>query len=165
MRIRQATSYDVPKMIALERAAETAAHWGEGQYTVLFDAASLPRIVLVAEMTDQNLVSTSNCDKFCGYVIALATGPEWELENIIVDPAMRRSGLGTQLLAALLTEARAQGCQRMLLEVRESNLAARRLYEKHRFQEAGRRPGYYGNPPEDAVIMQLLFSSAALESA
>ena len=158
MRIRSATRDDVPKMMALERSAETAAHWGEGQYAVLFDTAALPRIVLVAEMTDQNVVSTSNYEKFCGYIIALAASPEWELENVIVEPAMRRSGLGSKLLSALLVEARAQRCFRMFLEVRETNLAALKLYEKHGFHEAGRRPGYYGNPPEDAVIMQLLFS-------
>jgi [ribosomal protein S18]-alanine N-acetyltransferase len=165
MRIRHATSYDLPKMIALERSTETAAHWGEGQYTTLFDPSSLHRVVFIAEMSDQTLVPASTCDKVCGYVIAQAAGPEWELENIIVDPAMLRSGLGSQLLSALLAEARTQGCQRMLLEVRDSNLAARRLYEKHGFQESGRRPGYYGNPTEDAILMQLLFSTAALESA
>jgi ribosomal-protein-alanine N-acetyltransferase len=165
MRIRPATSYDVSQMIALERATDTAAHWGEGQYTALFDTSGLHRVVLLAEMSDQTLVPASTCDKVCGYVIALAAGPEWELENIIVDPAMRRSGLGSQLLSALLAEACVQGCKRMLLEVRESNLAALKLYEKHGFQESGRRTGYYGNPPEDAIVMQLLFSSAALESA
>lgn len=158
MRIRLATSYDVPKMIALERSTDTAAHWGEGQYDALFDPSGLPRVVLIAEMSDQNLIPASTCDKVCGYVIALATGPEWELENIIVDPAMRRSGLGSQLLSALLSEARAQGCQRMLLEVRQSNLAALALYRKHGFQRAGTRPSYYGNPTEDAILMQLLFS-------
>jgi [ribosomal protein S18]-alanine N-acetyltransferase len=165
MRIRPATRDDIPKMIALERSAETAAHWGEGQYAALFDSSALPRIVLVAEMTDQNLVSTSNYDKFCGYIIALAAGPEWELENVIVDLAIRRSGLGTQLLAALLAEARQQHCQRFSLEVRQSNIAALKLYQKHGFTEAGRRPAYYGNPPEDAILMQLLFPTTALESA
>jgi [ribosomal protein S18]-alanine N-acetyltransferase len=165
MRIRHATSYDVPLIIALERSTETAAHWGEGQYTALFHPSSLPRVVLVAEIVDQTLVPASTCEKLCACAIASAASPEWELENIIVDPAMRRSGLGSQLLTALLAEARAQGCQRMLLEVRESNLAARKLYRKHGFQESGRRSAYYGNPTEDAILMQLLFSSAALESA
>lgn len=54
-------------------------------------------------------------------------------------------------MEALLDEARQNG-EAVFLEVRESNMAARRLYEKLGFAETGRRRGYYANPPEDAVL-------------
>jgi ribosomal-protein-alanine N-acetyltransferase len=55
----------------------------------------------------------------------------------------------------LLDQVRARGGREILLEVRDSNVAARRLYEGAGFQENGRRPAYYRNPDEDAVLYEL----------
>ena len=81
--------------------------------------------------------------------------PEWELENIVVAPAARRTGLGKRLLNALLSQARETNSAAVFLEVRESNTAARSLYEKTGFQLTGRRKAYYTNPQEDAVLYRL----------
>ena len=60
----------------------------------------------------------------------------------------------------MLRQAQTLAASRILLEVRESNLAARRLYEKHGFRESGRRPKYYSNPIEDAILYTLRFDSS-----
>ena len=78
--------------------------------------------------------------------------PEWELENIVVAPAVRRMGVGIQLLDSLLVQARQNDSASIFLEVRESNTEARRLYEKLGFRENGRRRAYYTSPSEDAVL-------------
>jgi [ribosomal protein S18]-alanine N-acetyltransferase len=65
----------------------------------------------------------------------------------------RRRGIGERLLLALLDLARVRGAREATLEVRPSNIAARRLYEKYGFRNAGVRPRYYSDNHEDALIM------------
>ena len=71
----------------------------------------------------------------------------------------RRRGLGTRLLHELFGVLRRQGGRALFLEVRESNAAARALYEKCWFVEVGRRPRYYLEPLEDAVMYRLIWGS------
>ena len=80
---------------------------------------------------------------------------EWEIENIAVADSARRRGLGTRLLGEILDLARASGAAAVFLEVRESNRAARALYEKWAFLESGSRCGYYADPQEDAILYRL----------
>ena len=87
-----------------------------------------------------------------GFLIARHLAPEWELENIVVAHIARRKGLGKLLLNALLSAARETNSDSVFLEVRESNAAARTLYEKAGFEQTGRRKTYYTNPTEDAVL-------------
>jgi ribosomal-protein-alanine N-acetyltransferase len=84
-------------------------------------------------------------------------GREWEIENIAVAGPARRRGLGTRLLGELLDQARDRGADAVFLEVRESNRAARALYEKWAFLESGRRRGYYKDQEEDAIVYRLCF--------
>jgi len=58
------------------------------------------------------------------------------------------------LLQALIDHAEKAGGSKILLEVRESNRPARRLYEKHAFRECGRRLKYYNDPFEDAILYE-----------
>ena len=83
---------------------------------------------------------------------------EWEIENIAIAGPARRRGLGTRLLGELLDLARAQGAESVFLEVRESNHAARALYEKWSFIESGRRKKYYKDPEEDAILYRLVLT-------
>ncbi len=82
---------------------------------------------------------------------------EGEITNIAVNSQYRRQGIGEAILEALLKLAQ----QRMLtiihLEVRVSNVAAKRLYEKFRFQPIAIRKKYYQQPTEDAIIMEYKF--------
>jgi ribosomal-protein-alanine N-acetyltransferase len=144
-------------MIDLERQCETAAHWTEGQYQSAMPAcgaALTSRLVLVIDDQGQALSDDRSRREaaIAGFVVARHQGPEWELENIVIDAASRRNRLGTRLLEEFLKRACAVGSEWVFLEVRESNQAARAFYEKWGFEESGRRRSYYSNPEEDAIV-------------
>jgi ribosomal-protein-alanine N-acetyltransferase len=92
-----------------------------------------------------------------GYFIAMPGVGELHLLNLSVAPEHQGRGLGRALLEAVVAEARALPAARLLLEVREGNERARRLYAARGFAEAGRRRGYYParSGREDAVVMSL----------
>jgi len=70
-----------------------------------------------------------------------------------VQPEARRKGIGSALLRESLRWAKSFDAQRAFLEVRVSNLAALRFYELNNFQVTGRRPRYYNEPIEDALVL------------
>ena len=78
---------------------------------------------------------------------------EAHITTFAVEPAWRRRRIGETLLLALLDLAIERGALEATLEVRLSNLAARRLYEKYGFRPVGIRPRYYSDNTEDALIM------------
>jgi len=142
--IRSARLNDVPAILALEQQTPGAAHWTPEQYSKLVSSG----IVLVAE----------EAGDLCGFICAQAVAGELEIENVVVDRAFRRSGIANELVRALIQRARSESATAILLEVRESNLPARRLYEKHAFREVGRRPAYYSDPAGDAILYALRFN-------
>ena len=75
--------------------------------------------------------------------------------KMAVHPEMRGDGLGFFLLARMIEEGRSQRAEKVWLEIRISNNAARGLYEKAGFREVGRRRGYYSHGKEDAIVMAL----------
>jgi [ribosomal protein S18]-alanine N-acetyltransferase len=81
---------------------------------------------------------------------------EAHITTFAVHPAWRRRRLGERLLLAFLDLARDRHAREATLEVRLSNLAARRLYEKYGFRPVGVRPRYYSDNNEDALIMTTL---------
>jgi [ribosomal protein S18]-alanine N-acetyltransferase len=156
--IRHAIPADIPHILELEHDCPTAAHWTEKQYQQAFQHNSaVERLCLVAkdESTPSASASSRAASGIAGFLVARRVDREWELENIVVAPALRRTGLGQRLLENLLMEVRAINGDRVFLEVRESNTAARSLYEKMGFLETGRRRSYYSNPQEDAVLYLL----------
>jgi len=94
--------------------------------------------------------------RLCGYAMLQKIADEWHLHNIAVNPALQGQGLGYFLLRNVKQQALQQELSIILLEVRESNSAARHLYQQLGFTEDGVRPKYYGVPGgerEDAVMM------------
>jgi len=89
-----------------------------------------------------------------GYIGSHQVLEEAEVMNLAVDPAQRRRGVGELLLRHLCSVLRDAGAEYLLLEVRESNEPARRLYEKVGFRPVGRRPRYYQNPEETGIVMR-----------
>lgn len=89
-----------------------------------------------------------------GYAVALFVADESEIANLAVASNTRRLGIGARMLDGLLATAGSLGTRSMFLEVRESNLAARRLYASRAFEIVGRRSAYYRKPDEDALIMR-----------
>ena len=68
-------------------------------------------------------------------------------------PEYRRMGAAQQLLQMLLVKAKETGCEQVMLEVRESNAAARQLYHKNEFEELAVRKQYYTQPVENGIVM------------
>jgi len=93
-------------------------------------------------------------DKLVGYIGSQTVLGEGDMMNLAVAPNYRRMGIGEGLVNALVAALSARGATRLALEVRASNTPAIALYEKLGFQVAGRRPNYYRNPKEDALIMR-----------
>lgn len=88
-----------------------------------------------------------------GYVGMMFVLDEGYISNVAVSPETRRCGIGDALIAELLLRAEEKALSFVTLEVRESNEAAIRLYQKHGFQKVGLRKKYYDLPKEDAILM------------
>jgi [ribosomal protein S18]-alanine N-acetyltransferase len=91
--------------------------------------------------------------KVIGYCAAWLIFDELHINNIAILPDWRGRGLASALLSAVLAWCAAAGARRATLEVRASNGAARRLYERFGFRQVAARRNYYTNPAEDALIM------------
>src|ERR1700758_1159180 len=97
-------------MMDLERQCATAAHWSEEQYRAALPACGTgltARLVLVVDGDEQSFLGRKRT--IGGFLVARHMGPEWELENIVVNPASRRKGLGTGLLWEFLRRAERAG--------------------------------------------------------
>jgi [ribosomal protein S18]-alanine N-acetyltransferase len=90
-----------------------------------------------------------------GYAVLWCVLDQGELANIAVRPELRGRGLGARLLDEVVAACRRRGVTKLYLEVRDSNDAALRLYERFGFREVGRRRSYYQEPREDARVMAL----------
>jgi ribosomal-protein-alanine N-acetyltransferase len=98
------------------------------------------------------IVRTPDCP-VAGFCACWLVFDEVHINNVAMRPAYRGQGLGTALLRHVLAEGRRLGARRATLEVRASNIGARRLYERLGFYVAGTRRNYYTNPVEDALIL------------
>jgi ribosomal-protein-alanine N-acetyltransferase len=112
-------------------------------------------IVLVVERESQ----------LVGFVIARIIVDEIEIQNIAVEPESRLRGIASQMVSKTLDAAASRGFVNALLEVRESNKAARNLYERHGFLQVGRREKYYFDPEEAALLYRKNLGPAAPENA
>ena len=147
MIVRRAELSDIPAVAALERA-EFPDGADEGMLAHLWETDG--GVILAAEEGDDLL----------GYVWARFVLDEGDIGNVAVAPDSRR-GIGAALLKALFAESERRGTAVLQLEVRESNLAARRLYEKNGFEIVGKRKNYYEKPAEDAILMSKFFQKEA----
>jgi len=173
MKLRRAIPSDLPQLQAISRQAPSAPQWSRQQWLDIWDSQSPARLAWIAEDAAENILASAAVDDCgsavppvpaVGFLVAQAgidyraqAAPEWELENIVVAPAFSRRGVGRALLQALLHEARARQAERILLEVRASNLSAIALYLGNGFHHLTQRRDYYRDPTEDALILvQLL---------
>lgn len=135
---------DVDAVVAVEVRAY-AHPWSRGNF---IDSLAAGYAAQLARTDDGELL---------GYWIAMAGVDELHLLNLTVAPEFQGQGHGRALLEAVVDAARAQPAARLLLEVRESNARARRLYASRGFAEVGRRRHYYPGRDgrEDAIVMSL----------
>ena len=131
----------VAQVAALERGCFTDA-WSEA--TVAGQLANELSLWLVAVEGETVL----------GYVGSQTVLDSTDILNVAVSPDHRGCGIGRALLTELEQRLRQQGVTEVLLEVRPSNAPAIALYTSLGFVQVGRRPNYYLNPREDALILK-----------
>ncbi len=139
--VRPMTAGDLPAVQLIERASFTTP-WPPQAYRQELETNRLAHY-LVALIGDQ----------IVGYGGIWLMVDEAHVTTFAVHPAYRRRRIGERMLIALLDMARDRQAREATLEVRLSNLAARRLYEKYGFRPVGIRPRYYSDNQEDALIM------------
>jgi ribosomal-protein-alanine N-acetyltransferase len=131
---------DLPQVIAIERRAFTMP-WS---LTMFVLEVSKPSGLCLAALDNDS-------GRLVGYLILSRYDTVWHLMNVAVDPVRQRQGIARALLEQMIE--RAGPDEQYTLEVRTSNAHAIRLYEEFGFRSAGRRPRYYRDTGEDAVIM------------
>lgn len=117
---------------------------------------SVPMFVLELTRVEGVVLGARDGDgELAGYVICTPQADEWHVMNVTVAPARRRAGIARLLLRELhqVLETATGGRARLTLEVRPSNAAALALYHQEGYLVAGRRPSYYPDDREDALIM------------
>ncbi len=132
---------DIPQVLAVDRAS-FALPWPESAYRFELETNTLS-IALVAE----------EAGRVVGMVVAWLLVDELHIATIGVHPQRRRSGIGRRLLAAALLTGLARGARLSTLEVRLGNLPAQALYRRFGYRVVGRRPRYYKDNNEDALLM------------
>ena len=104
---------------------------------------------------DYSLWYVAVCDgAVLGYIGSQTSCGETDMMNVAVHPDHRRRGIAESLIDCLILELKNRGSCCLALEVRLSNEPAIALYEKLGFRQVGRRPNYYRNPKEDALILR-----------
>lgn len=149
MKLRPMTVADAKFAADLTIRAPEAAGWTEADYAELLNhPESGTGFGFVLEWADGNSPVPA------GFLIGRVIADEAEILNLAVEPDMRHRGAGRALVREVILYAVARGVKYLFLEVRAGNIAARRLYAGEQFQSVARRPGYYQNPPEDALVLR-----------
>jgi len=144
------------------QAVETSAYahpWSRKHFHDSLQAG-YPAVLLLGETLPGERPHPARADgrQLLGYLVAMPGVDEVHLLNITVAPAHQRQGWAHFMLDALVLWSRGQRAQWLWLEVRQSNVAARRLYERYGFAQVGLRKAYYPagqQQREDAVVMSL----------
>lgn len=98
------------------------------------------------------LMENNQCIGFVSYHLIL---DQVEITHLIVNKSFQKRGYGKQLLKELDDRLRRQGIQQVFLEVRCSNIVAKKMYQKYGFEKVMIRKNYYSNPKENAIVMCL----------
>ncbi len=138
--IRPMSSMDLPRVMQIEHASYTSP-WPETSFRGLLNRS------------DSSLYVAESDNEVAGYAACWAVLEQGELGNIAVAPEHRRKGVARRLMDAVVEDMRGRGVRELYLEVRVTNTSAQRLYEAYGFKQVARRPGYYTNPVEDALVM------------
>ncbi len=140
--IRLATESDLEDITRIEEQSQ-AAPWSKAQFGAELRQSGARLWVIE---TSQGIV---------GFVNTRQIGGEAELLNIAIDPATRRHGIAFDALTSVFESLWKEGVVHVDLEVRVSNEAAKRLYERLGFETVGTRRRYYPDNLEDALVLRL----------
>ena len=177
VRIRRMGFGDVERVHMIGWSRKHAPRWPKAAYHLAAKPEGTPkRIALVAENSIEHLrdlvvdwnspgfqemeqPSTNqggeSSGRVVGFLVARVVGEQAELESLAVSASMERRGIGRKLLEAMEEKLMALGVEEVFLEVRASNLGAHAFYRSVGWLETGRRPRYYSDPEEDALLMSL----------
>ena len=148
VRIRRMAPADLDRVIGIAQSLKHAPQWPRSAYFTALDLEAVPpRIALVADHPAHATVQ--------GFAVASLLPPQAELESIAVTAEGQRRGIARRIFTSLVQELRTALVTEVLLEVRASNSSALAFYGALGFVETGRRPCYYADPIEDAVLMGL----------
>lgn len=139
--VRPLSFGDLPAVMEIERSAFSTP-WRASTFEGLL---SRP---------DSDLFGATRTGHLIGYCVAWTIGDQAELGNVAVMEAERGRRIGRLLVETALARVKERGAAECFLEVRESNLHARTLYEKCGFRMIGRRKNYYSKPVEDALVLK-----------
>ena len=164
--LREMTEEDLDTIARLEGELFGAEAWSRGLLNLELEASQGPQadrryVVVESEDADDAANPSAgaglNGPRLLGYAgLYHASGlTSADLLTIATIPVARGRGIASLMLTELVSTAQQAGCPDVLLEVRQSNEAAQRLYTGHGFVPIGRRRRYYQAPPEDAVVMRL----------
>jgi [ribosomal protein S18]-alanine N-acetyltransferase len=148
--VRTLTVGDLDAVLRLEAATPEAPHWSRSAYEAFLPENCLRKQIFIVADSNQLL----------GFVAAQLVADICQLQSIVVDPAARRTGVATALLASLNEWARCSGAVRVELEVRNQNRSAIAFYERAGFLRNSVRRSYYRNPEDDAILMSLPLTMA-----
>ena len=149
------TEHDLLEVVEIEETTGLS-QWGWEAYR-----SELEKHEAVMLVARRNHLDALTGRHLSGYIAARIDADELHVNNIGVWPESRRRGVGGALLGAALEAAARRGAFEAVLEVRASNLAAQRMYERFGFAAVGVRRNYYRAPVEDAKIMTRRLAPAA----
>jgi ribosomal-protein-alanine N-acetyltransferase len=155
--IAQMTEHDLLEIVEIEEASGLS-RWGWDAYHAEL-AQGRSSIMLVARISNEEDSSTGQI--VIGFIAARIVADELHINNVAVRHRYRRLGIAKKLLETVLYEAERLGARMAYLEVRAGNVPAQALYAGCGFKVTGRRPGYYTQPLEDALVMSLAIRSSA----
>ncbi len=139
--VRRMRLDDIPAVAELEKECFSEPWTQNGFEDALFQGQN---IFVTAADSRENIV---------GYAGLYAASDEGDITNVAVSESCRQKGIASKLMEFLILQAEAQGIIRIFLEVRKSNLAAQKLYEKYGFKVFAERKNFYRKPQEDALLM------------
>ena len=134
---------DVDRIVEIERLSFTTP-WSK--YAFLSEIYNQP-------ISCPFVIEDSRKNKIIGYVIYWIIGDEAHINNIALHPEFRGQGIGEYVLRKIIELIKKAGAKFISLEVRPSNIPARKLYQKLGFRLEAIRKNYYINPREDALIL------------
>mmetsp|Transcript_9385 Transcript_9385/g.16940 ORF Transcript_9385/g.16940 Transcript_9385/m.16940 type:complete len:204 (-) Transcript_9385:982-1593(-) len=142
--IRKLIGSDFNKIIELDRQTWKSTFWSEQSY---LEELQRPLTDFIGAFCESELIGI-----LCLWTIL----DEGHITNLIVHPQYRRIGIGTKLVNEIITKyAQSRSLNVIMLEVRQSNFSAIRLYSSCKFTIMSIRKHYYDNPQEDAILLSL----------
>lgn len=142
IQVRRMTKEDIDTVDCLEHTSFSQP-WPRSAFLEIVDKKDAHYYVAI----------DSEKGQICGGCAMFFILDEGDITNVAVFPEFQNRGIATKLLEYVIADGRANGLKEFTLEVRVSNAAAIRAYEKVGFAEEGIRPGFYSQPKEDALIM------------